>query len=67
MRIVRTANDGRDYPDEEFLNLPSMPKHKAEVIAKAINSVLSGTCPVDAPYWWKVVENDYELAEPFAP
>ena len=67
MKIVRSANDGRDYPDEELLNLPSMGRAKAMHIAQAINEALSGDDPAYYPYWWKVVNDDYELAKPFEP
>lgn len=67
MRIVRTANDGRDYPDEEFLSLPSMTKAGAQKIADAINEALSGDDPCFYPEYWKVVPDDYRLAEPFQP
>lgn len=67
MKIVCTSNDGREYPDESFLNLPPMSELKARQIANAINNALSGDDPVFFPYFWKVVPNDYKLAEPFTP
>lgn len=67
MKIVRTANDGRDYPHEWFVNLPSMPKHRAQHIADAINDALSGPDALFHPDFFKVVEDDYKLAEPFEP
>lgn len=67
MKIVRTANDDRDYPSEDFLNLAPMSERKAQRIADVINEELSGDDPTFFPSFWKVVPDDYQLAEPFEP
>jgi len=64
MKIVRTDNIPDDYPSESFLNLPPLPEDCAKKIASAINDCCSGPL---APDYWKVVDNDYTLAEPFEP
>ena len=62
MRIVDTDNFGGDYPDERFL-LWEMPKEDAEAICKILNRRMD----VNAPRFYKVVENDYVLAPGFQP
>lgn len=44
-----------------------MSEGKARHIADAINNALSGDDPVFFPSFWKVVPDDYRLAEPFEP
>lgn len=61
MRIVETDNYGGDYPDEKFVNLPTMNIDSANYIAEAINDMLAGD------RYWKVVEDDYELIPGFEP
>ena len=65
MKIVETDNFGGDYPDESFLNLPSMQESFAKAIAGEINYSLNfyGVCP----RYWKVVEDDYKLQPGFEP
>jgi hypothetical protein len=63
-RIVETDNFGGDYPDEKFVNLPVTTEAKAQVVAKAINSIFGGD---DAPRYWKVVPTDYKLQPGFEP
>jgi hypothetical protein len=67
MRIVRTSNDGGDYPNEEIINLPSMSERTAEKITKVLNKYLSGPDPFIWPDFYKVVPDDYEVATPFEP
>lgn len=67
MKIVKTCNDGRDYPDEEIINLPPMNEKAAEQIAKVLNKYLSGPDPFIWPNFFKVVANDYEVPPPFEP
>ena len=62
-RIVETDNFGRDYPNESFVNIPRMPKDDAQAIADIINKHVGPNCS----RYWKVVENDYELAPAFEP
>ncbi len=51
-KIVETDNHGGDYPDEKFLNLPSLSERGAKEIAYAINEHL---CYRDNdPRYWKV-------------
>jgi hypothetical protein len=64
MRIVNTDNFGGDYPDESFLNLPSLTKEQCEKIAKAINDALGGEHSLR---YYKVVDNDYKLQPGFEP
>lgn len=44
-----------------------MAEDKARHIANAINDALSGEDPAFYPSYWKVVPNDYKLAELFTP
>ena len=64
MKIVETDNMCGDYPNERFINIPSMAETTAEAITALINSNLSGD---RAPRYWKVVDNDYVLAPGFKP
>jgi hypothetical protein len=63
-RIIETDNFGGDYPDEKFLNLPLMPPEAAKVIARTINSYLSGE---NYSRYWRVVDDDYVLKPGFEP
>lgn len=63
MRIVETDNFRRDYPDEKFLNIPSMDEETSQYVADAINYAVG---PFH-PRFWKVVENDYILEPGFEP
>ena len=63
MKIVETDNFGGDYPNEKFVNIPSLPEEEAKQIAKIINDY---TGPNSMRYW-KVVDNDYELGPGFEP
>lgn len=64
MRIVETDNFGGDYPDESFVNIPSVSKEHATRICEAIND----SCSSDHdPRWWKIVEDDYKLSPGFEP
>lgn len=60
-RIVETDNYAGDYPDEYFVNLPSMSKEHAEYIAQAINKVLCRN------RYWAVKPDDYKLQPGFEP
>lgn len=65
-KIVETDNFGGDYPDEKFVNLPSMSKKNADMVADAINAAL---CP-HAEFchrFWKVVPENYVLQPGFEP
>lgn len=64
MKIVETDNYGGDYPNESFVNLPSMNEEHAKIVAAAINS---GFHTGNYPRYWKVVEDDYELQGGFEP
>ena len=64
MKIIDTDNFGGDYPDERFLNLPSMPTDVAIAIVKIINANLSGPTH---PRCWMVVGDDYTLSPGFEP
>jgi hypothetical protein len=65
MKIVETCNFDGDYPDEKFVEgLPYLNDSQANVICKAINSVLSGD---NHPRYWKVVQDNYELSPGFEP
>jgi hypothetical protein len=63
--IVNTDNFAGDYPNEKFVeNLPPLfRKEQAETICKAINSVQHA----EAPRYFKVVEEGYELQPGFKP
>lgn len=63
-RIVETDNFGGDYPDEQFLNLPTMSLLAAQAIADAINDQLSG---VTASRFWAVRPQNYVLQPGFEP
>jgi hypothetical protein len=64
MRIVNKDNFDGDYPNESFVNLPSMPADKAMRIADVINQECSGP---GMPRFWDVVSDDYELQPGFEP
>lgn len=61
-RIIETDNFGGDYPDEKFLNVPQLPREKAQAIADAINEAVGER----HPRYWRVVENDYVLQPGFS-
>ena len=63
MKIVETDNYGSDYPDEIFINLPSMRKEHAYMVANAINMGF----PSNRDRYWKVEEDDYKLQPGFEP
>lgn len=65
MKIVETDNGGGDYPDEKFVNLPTMPAARCEAIAILVNDF----CCCDSAHgrYWKVVADDYKLAPGFEP
>jgi hypothetical protein len=67
MKIVQTANDGGDYPNETFVNLPPLTNKNAKRIASVLNDCLSGEDPFMYPCFFKIVEDDYELSPPFEP
>ena len=61
MRIIDTDNFGGDYPDENFLSLPSLPAASCTSIAAAINDALGK----NAPRYYRVVDDDYQLQSGF--
>jgi hypothetical protein len=63
MRIIETDNFGRDYPDEQFVNLPRMTKAHAEKVTAAINEGFGEKCSRS----WRVVEDNYTLQPGFEP
>lgn len=63
MKIVETDNFGGDYPDEKFLNLPSLTKEQCERICEAINSAFHE----HHNRYWKTVPDDYKLRPGFEP
>lgn len=63
MKIIETDNFGGDYPNESFVNLPSMSKEHAKKVANAINQGF----PEHYFRYWRVVENDYILQPGFEP
>lgn len=62
-RIVDTDNFGGDYPNESFV-LFQMSESAAKEFAELLNKYFGGE---QAPRYWKVVDNDYELAPAFEP
>ena len=66
MKIVETDNFGGDYPDEKFVNLPSMTETHAKEVAKAINDGFAGKY-ADDPRYWRVVPDNYKLQPGFEP
>lgn len=63
MRIINTDNFGSDYPSEQFV-LWSMGPEAAKEVAEVLNKWFSGD---QAPRYFKVVPDDYELAPGFEP
>jgi hypothetical protein len=57
MKIMETDNLGRDYPDEKFLNIPSVELEHAKKIAAAINAAFSS----GYQRYWMVVKDDYQI------
>ena len=64
MRIIETDNFDGDYPDESFINLPSMHPDQIVRIADIINQECSGP---NMPRFWDVVSDDYKLKPGFEP
>lgn len=63
-KIVNTDNFGEDYPNEKFVeNLPVLSAGQATLICDAINR----TQPDNAPRFFKVVADDYQLQPGFEP
>ena len=63
MKIIETDNFDGDYPDEQFVNLPSMKEAHAEAVARTINDGF----PTSHPRYWRVVADDYKLRPGFEP
>lgn len=63
MKIVETDMFGGDYPNEKFLNLPSLPEEQARRVCEVINTAVGQ----HSGRYWKVVENDYKLQPGFEP
>jgi hypothetical protein len=62
--IVETDNFGRDYPDENFLPIPtSSDKGAMQLVANAINNLVGQQ--IDR--YWKVVSLPYKLQPGFEP
>lgn len=59
-RIVDTDNFNGDYPGEKFLLWP-MPRRYCQSVADALNAWAGP----DAPRYYKVVEDDYQLRPGF--
>lgn len=57
MKIVETDNFGGDYPDEKFLNIPSVELEHAKAIVAAINAAF----PEGYHRWWFIAKDDYQL------
>ena len=62
--IVETDNFDGDYPDELFVNLPSMDEESCKRIASIVNESTGGT---HSSRYWKVVDSDYTLIGGFEP
>ena len=63
-KIVETDNYDGDYPDEKFVGIPPLPEVAAKAVCEIINIYCGGG---NAPRWWKVVEDGYELSPGFEP
>jgi hypothetical protein len=65
--IVETDNFGGDYPDEKFVEpLPIFnSQDQARIVSAAINSSIPDR--LNAPRWYKVVEEGYKLVPGFEP
>ncbi len=63
-KIINTDNFDGDYPDEYFINIPSLSKENAKNIADILNKECSG---YSASRYWKVVEEGYTLRPGFEP
>jgi hypothetical protein len=66
MRIVETDNFDGDYPDEKFVNLPSMSIEACEAVCKIVNDFCNPR-GYDCNRYWKVVSDDYTLRPGFEP
>lgn len=64
MKIIETDNFDSDYPDEKFVNLPSLPAEKANAVCDIINEMYSGE---QSRRFWQVVKDDYKLVGGFEP
>lgn len=58
-KIVETDSFGGYYPEEEFLNLPLMPKEDAEKLADLINELCSKNG--NGSRCWLAVDENYKL------
>lgn len=60
---METDNFGGDYPNEQFVSLPSLSKEHAQKVADAINAGF----PDGHRRFWVVVQDDYQLQPGFEP
>lgn len=67
MKIVNTDNYGGDYPDEKFVNLPTMDEESCKKVCDIVNDYCDPPGSNDATRFYKTVPNDYELAPGFEP
>jgi hypothetical protein len=67
--IVNTDNFGRDYPNEWFVAREIPERELAEKMCGCLNGGINGGIGtlMDPERWFKVTENDYELALGFVP
>lgn len=64
MRIIETDNLYEDYPSEQFVNIPAYSEDACKEICEVINKHCSGA---QAPRYWRVVPDNYELKKGFQP
>ena len=68
MKIIETDNYDGDYPDEKFVNLPTMTEEHATKVADAINDGFNDSKrDIESSRYWRVVKNDYKLRPGFTP
>lgn len=67
MKIVNTDNFGGDYPNERFVDIPSMDEKSCKGVCHIVNSYFNPPEAPDSSRFWKVVPNDYELSPEFEP
>ena len=62
-RIIKTSAFDTAYPQEQFVNTPSLPYNDAETVRGILCNALGNY----SPWWYKVVEDDYKLSPGFEP
>lgn len=66
-RIIDTDNFGGDYPNEKFIQIGKYPLCAPERVCEAIAKALNDWHGERASRYFKIVDDEYELAPGFEP